>query len=262
MQDSFDDVSNAVPQHYSTAVQKLQEDGVLEGYGDGSFRPEQSVNRAEFVKIVIGALLPDLPEASNCFPDVRSEWFAPYVCAAATYGVVAGYPSGMFHPEKEISFVEASKILVRSYGLPIVHVEEEHWFTPYVTILANRNAIPVSITTFEHTMTRAELSAMVYRIAYNVTDMPSTPLHEIGFAGECITLGRDECLRNPDCGAVYGASVCTEGKDGMPGICTADYVFKHCFTLSADQKKRIKECEANGGDAGSIRRSAKGKCRY
>lgn len=53
--------------------------GYVNGYPDGSFRPEGNVTRAEFIKMLVDAL--DLPTAEG------GEWFEPYVRAAVNAGI-------------------------------------------------------------------------------------------------------------------------------------------------------------------------------
>jgi len=88
---------------------------IVQGYPDGSFQPDSPVNRAEALKILLGAsrLEPfdeefDLPE----FPDVGTgSWFEPYADLALTYQLVNGYPNGTFKPEQPITRAEAAKIV-------------------------------------------------------------------------------------------------------------------------------------------------------
>ena len=106
---------------YKTAIDYLKEQAVVQGYNDGTFRPDNTINRAEFMKIVIGAKYSQdyigVSSAWNCFSDVHTEWFAPYICIAKDEGIVSGYPDGAFRPSQNISFVEAAKILAEVYGL-------------------------------------------------------------------------------------------------------------------------------------------------
>ena len=76
---------------YADAVIALYYDGVIGGYNDGTFRPDNSVTRAEFSKMLVEVNdfdYTDIPSdiLSNCFTDVKDlpdHWYAPAVCAAA-----------------------------------------------------------------------------------------------------------------------------------------------------------------------------------
>lgn len=146
------------------AIYYLQAGEVVDGYDDGTYKPEISINRAEFLKIVMGA---SDYEASgeNCFSDVTDEWFAPYVCAASELELVEGYPDGTFKPSKEINFAEASKIVVNILGLEVDDSKDDAWFHGFVDSLEGISAIPATVLSFDKTLTRAEMSDMVWRIS-------------------------------------------------------------------------------------------------
>lgn len=131
---SFSDIQDSP---YAESIEFLQEQGVLQGYEDGRFLPENSVNRAEFLKIVFAALGEEVDEElANCFPDVNEEWFAPYICKAKAEGIVQGYPDGLYHPERQVNLVEAFKISIEAFGLPHVDiVEGAAWYEPYADFM-------------------------------------------------------------------------------------------------------------------------------
>lgn len=150
-----------------SAIKYLVDEGIVKGYEDGSFKPSSKINRAEFLKIVLEAAkkdekITDEIMGSNCFPDVQDQWFSPYVCTAHDLGIIDGYPDGKFYPEKEINFVEASKIISNAFHF-FVNTEtyDENWYQPFIFALADKNAIPSSITGFEHPLSRADMACMV-----------------------------------------------------------------------------------------------------
>lgn len=85
---------------------------IIDGYPDGTFRPDAPVTRAEAAKILLlAAALPSDPALLSPFADVPDDaWFAPAVTMLATVGIVQGYPDGLFHPEATITRAEATKI--------------------------------------------------------------------------------------------------------------------------------------------------------
>ena len=103
---------------------------VADGYGDGTFRPNDSVNRAEAVKMLTLAaqIQPETLTGALAFTDVSpTEWYASYVKSAADANIVSGYGDGTFGPEKYITRAEAAKIvtvvmrqnpLINGYVLP------------------------------------------------------------------------------------------------------------------------------------------------
>lgn len=157
---AFKDVVSEHP--YLDAVQYLKKAGVIQGYADGAFMPDQTINRAEFLKIVMGTLDPKA-QGENCFSDVKKEWFAPYVCSAKTKGIISGYADGSFKPDRNIFFSEASKIVSKAFALPTSAGSGE-WYAPFVKALEKKKAIPVSIDYMEKSVTRSEMAEMVYRL--------------------------------------------------------------------------------------------------
>jgi len=103
------------------AISVMADEGAVTGYPDGSFKPDNPVNRAELVKMIVAYnyVGVDWTTYKNCFPDVKEEWFAPYVCFAKEQGLVQGYPDGTYKPGNNINRVEAIKII-----LPIVIADE------------------------------------------------------------------------------------------------------------------------------------------
>lgn len=99
------------------SIDWLQKNGVVQGYEDGSFRPTQNINRAEFLKMLYkaeGEILNDSRdvEINLPFPDVPDdEWYTIYVQLAYDAGIVDGYPDGTFKPANPINVVEALKIV-------------------------------------------------------------------------------------------------------------------------------------------------------
>lgn len=125
---------------YAQAAAYLKEHKVIQGYADGSFRPENSINRAEFLKIILEGkgIHPSGSAFKNCFPDVGTQWFASYVCYAKEHGILIGYPDGYFRPEQTINRAESLKIFINTYAVlqktesTFVDVPSGQWFTPFI----------------------------------------------------------------------------------------------------------------------------------
>ena len=73
------------------------------------------------MKILIEAtgITPDPSIYNNCFPDVASDWYAPYVCYAKEQNWVQGYEDGAFKPVNNVNKVEAIKMLVETQGYAV-----------------------------------------------------------------------------------------------------------------------------------------------
>ncbi len=93
------------------AVQKLVSKGILNGYGDGSFAPDQAVSRAELVKMI--CLAANLKGTGQTFDDVNTnDWYYSYISASAANGIVSG-ADGKFRPNDLIKREDAALILYR-----------------------------------------------------------------------------------------------------------------------------------------------------
>ena len=96
--------------------------GIIEGYPDGTFKPERNITRAEFAKIAVitmgleksADLLANVPSQ---FKDVKvGDWYTKYINVAANQGILKGYPNGNFRPEANITEAEALTIVLRLLG--------------------------------------------------------------------------------------------------------------------------------------------------
>lgn len=92
--------------------------GIMRGYSDGTFRPEQNINRAELVTLLVKARGHKEPGVtSRDFKDVPvTYWAAGFASIAAKEGLVKGYPDGTFKPAKNVSMAEAAVIISRFSG--------------------------------------------------------------------------------------------------------------------------------------------------
>ncbi len=115
----FPDVQD---ENISTAAEALRLMGVLDGYEDGLFHPENTLTRAQFCKMVVNFIGADDEleryAAFTIFPDVKpSHWAAGYInLAARGKKIIAGYADGYFHPEYSVTLGHAVTILLRLLG--------------------------------------------------------------------------------------------------------------------------------------------------
>ncbi|MGG1553807.1 S-layer homology domain-containing protein [Paenibacillus ferrarius] len=103
-----------VQQHWAAgSIHALASSGIISGYGDGTFRPDQDITRAEIIAIV--AKLVELKPAggSTGFTDIDGVWNKAQIEAAAQLGLVSGVAAGSFAPGKDATRAEALTILLR-----------------------------------------------------------------------------------------------------------------------------------------------------
>lgn len=159
---------------YYQSITDLSDSGIIKGYEDGTFKPNDPVNRAEFVKLLVANRSFTLSDqTTDCFSDVSDEWFAKYVCYAKYQGIVDGESDGNFYPERTINLAEASKIIVNAlctdcYG---DYSSDDIWYRPYARELSNKAVIPTSVDSLNQDLTRGQVAEMIWRFQQYEIDL-------------------------------------------------------------------------------------------
>ncbi len=117
-QAAFPDVPDNATQQAATLLQSL---GIVAGFPDGSFRPNNTLTRAEFCKmaVILSGVTNVTPYTRyTTFKDMKaSHWALGYVNAAASVKkIIAGFPDGTFRPDIPITYAQAVTILMRLLG--------------------------------------------------------------------------------------------------------------------------------------------------
>ena len=107
---------------YNTAVSAMTKAGIVDGYPDGTFRPDAPITRAEMAKII--SLFAKLDKSESRFSDIAGHWAEAYIRLAAGNGWIAGYPDGTFGPQRNITRAETATMINRV--LDRVPSEESH----------------------------------------------------------------------------------------------------------------------------------------
>ncbi len=107
----FSDV--AADSWYNVPVSTLSNMGIIDGYEDGTFKPNAPITRAEFTAIAT-RFFDYTAEYEGAFNDVTySDWYADCVQAAVDMGLVNGYADGGFRPNAYITRAESCAIVNR-----------------------------------------------------------------------------------------------------------------------------------------------------
>ena len=98
---------------YNTAISTLANAGVLDGYTDGTFKPNDTITRAELIKIATSFYDTTAGKDSE-FSDIKLHWAESFIEEAYKLGIVEGYGDGTFHPDQAVTRAEAMKIVNRT----------------------------------------------------------------------------------------------------------------------------------------------------
>jgi hypothetical protein len=131
--------------HNFVAIQYLSGTGVIHGYEDETFKPQQAVNRVEALKIIIENKkieLTNQAEEEPAFKDTQvNVWYSPYLTVAKEMKIVSGNPDGTFAPEREVIRAEFIKMLLMANNFKkekweamslYSDVKANEWYTPYM----------------------------------------------------------------------------------------------------------------------------------
>ena len=91
---------------YNNAVSTMVNAGILNGYSDGTFKPNANITRAEFATIA-ARFLSNSYSLNDRFYDTEGHWAEPYINRAAEVGWINGYNDGSFKPDRAITRAEA-----------------------------------------------------------------------------------------------------------------------------------------------------------
>ncbi len=210
---------------YLPGIVGMTTSGIVQGYEDGTFRPDSYVSRIEALKIILKSasigivplsqtqyVAPAVDMSGNvikpssaplmtrsiAFPDIPLEsWYAPYVNTGEQKEIIHGYPDGLFRPQAFVSRVEAYKMLFRSFGVLLdAPVEGEDWFTPYVKYaldhnLANFGDDPaLNLSDSTALISRAEFTDLAFRLRNISAKMPTSRFSDSSYP--TITIAHSE----------------------------------------------------------------------
>ncbi len=142
---AFQEFTDVPPEHPNyNAISLLRYYGVIDGYADNSFRPEQPINRVEALKMIfeVGKFEVKPVGMANFLDTEKNAWYLPYLNRAVFEEVVSGYPDGTFKPAQTINLVEFLKILLKAQKadftklnmtqIPYTDVDPSQWYMKYL----------------------------------------------------------------------------------------------------------------------------------
>ncbi|HEY9851934.1 MAG TPA: S-layer homology domain-containing protein [Leptolyngbyaceae cyanobacterium] len=178
----------------SVYIQALAEQGVIHGFQDGNFRPNDPVTRAQFA-VMVGKAFNRRPVRSAIrFTDVPNNyWAASAIQEAYTEGFVSGYPENVFRPDQPMPRVQVFVALasglqlgdkiVGSYGAYVATLKDVHLIPKYAEVglwkaLSDRLCInypDVHVLNPNRAATRSEVAASIYQALVAAGQAPAIP---------------------------------------------------------------------------------------
>lgn len=153
---------------YEEAVNNLVSEGIINGYLDKTFKPENEITRAEMAKILVVAAKLSVEAEKNTtrqiFPDVQKEyWASKYINFAYQNDYIEGYEDGNFGPDKNVTYAEAITMVVRMLGYKTAVEAKGEWPDNYINKAENLKILNnVDYTKKNANAKRGEIANLVW----------------------------------------------------------------------------------------------------
>lgn len=161
-------------------IKKAVDLGFVSGYEDGTFKPDRTITRAEFSKLLNNALHTE-KKAKLGFSDVsEKEWFYEEIQKSVASGFFSGYENNTFRPNNPIKREEVAKVVnsaittgeVEGEGATLLsdYSTIQEWAKTSVNSVYNKGYIlgyPEGVYRPAKALTRAEAVKIIYEIIEN-----------------------------------------------------------------------------------------------
>lgn len=200
-----DSIFSDVPEtnSYYEAITSLVADGVINGYDDGTFKPDATITRAEFSKLLAVGSTPAgtvFGQTSTQFSDVAdstssSAWAIPYIAYAVGIKAINGYEDGTFRPTNPVTYGEAVKMIVCTLGYgPVVDTTLTPWYQGYIDIAFKIGLTKNAFAQGDTPAPRALVAQLIYNMQSCKVYVPSPN----GNSGSTNNWGSDSGLTNEE----------------------------------------------------------------
>ena len=155
----FKDTTN-IPQ--SEAIDVIETLGIVNGYGNDVFGPNDTLTRAQLCTMLTRALYGDpIYTSTNQFKDVApTHWANAYINTAYAYGLMSGYGGGYFGPEDEITYTQMAAVIMKALGYDCGKMS---WPTGINSMAHTLGLFDnVKFTDYANGCTRAHAAQMIY----------------------------------------------------------------------------------------------------
>ncbi len=179
----------------SDAVMKLVGYGVITGYEDGTFKPNDTITRAEFAAVITrfkGIANDSAQNVVTGFSDLDNDdsraWARPYVKAAVDAKIINGFPDGTFRAAEPVTYEQAVKMIICAIGYePVAQSEysKQQLINPTTTTWSTGYIMTASKQGVTKNAATAEIAAPASRgtvaiLTSNAYDVPKLEVTEDG----------------------------------------------------------------------------------
>ena len=163
----------------SDAIYEIYEAGIISGFEDNTYRPDESLTRAQAAKIIAEAYdLTLSDEAYETFTDDDGSgnwtWASEYIYACVQAGILDGYTDGTFLPDQAVTRAEIAKMIAIAEGISsdavtsnFSDVSDDHWALTYIEACYENGlvqGIGEGVYGVSNDITRAQMAVLISRI--------------------------------------------------------------------------------------------------
>jgi len=233
-------------------IQKMFDAGIISGYPDGSFKPDNNISRAEFSSLIVNAFKLET-KPGKVFDDTANHWARDIVATVNAYGIVGGYGANKFGPDDPLTREQMAVMVIAAAKLspapaPSIFndtTQISSWAKTAVdTALANKLISGYNGYFYpQNNASRAEVAVVINACLVGVPVNPAAPVIQlIGSNPASVSLGSNAYV---DPGAVakdsfYGnltASIVTTGTVNTNDV--GVYTLTYAVTNGADVTSTI-----------------------
>lgn len=139
----FTDILNTEADNY---IRHLHDIGITNGFSDGTFKPDNTLTRAEAAVMLSTALnlkLDSNVDLSKKYKDANNHWAKKYIAAVSEKGIMGGFTDKTFRPNNKITVAEVCTIISKSFEFKTVSngvytkLKKNQWYSSYVQNVFN-----------------------------------------------------------------------------------------------------------------------------
>ena len=168
------------------AISVLTSLDIVNGYEDGSVKPEQSITRAEAATLIVRAINEAVDGTTvSQFADVNADakWATGYVNIGVAYGFINGYDADTFGPNDNVTYAQMCKMLACVIGYGEYAAANGGWPMGYCNIAAQTGITNKVIAAPDTVLTRGQ----VFQMIYNALTVPMLGVYEFSALGNTYT---------------------------------------------------------------------------